>query len=218
MLCYMNQLDRTDNGSARGLKDGLAALTQAEIKLREAAAKAAGAGDYDSLATITRWAKALSSLVGEVGSPEPIGKPSGENGQGEVASAIKPSRGKSGGRGRGAPADPVYRRDSDFLVKKAQSRKTRGEYEHRAPAEVVFIVAECLADWRSAKKLLTADQLLEAYTKRKGAAVSYQVYVALGWLVQMGLVRRHDRSGYSVPSPSTIVSDVKKAWTALEIG
>jgi hypothetical protein len=124
---------------------------------------------------------------------------------------------KGGGKRKKTPQRmPVFSRDGDFLVKSARSRKTHDEYEHRAPSEVVFALAESLAEWRSAKKLLTADQLLDDYANRKGRVIAYQVYVALGWLTQIGLVRRHSRSGYSVPSPSTICDDVQKAWAALE--
>lgn len=105
-----------------------------------------------------------------------------------------------------------------MLVKTARSKKSKNEYEHRAPLEVVSTVAECLSDWRPSRKLLTGEQLLDAYARKKGAVVSYQVYAALGWFGQLGLVRRHGRSGYSVPHPNTIVGDVQKAWNFLSNG
>ena len=105
-----------------------------------------------------------------------------------------------------------------MLLKTARSRKSKNEYEHRAPGDVVATLAECLSGWHPRRKLLTGQQLLDAYAKKKGTVVSYQVYVALGWFTQIGLVRRHGRSGYSVPQPNTIVGDVQSAWDSLKNG
>ena len=205
------------------LQPAITVLRDAENRMRDAAAKAASAGAYDSVDVITRWAKTLLALLAEVnvsatGELAHTGSPNDAKSSGNVEAGNIRSDEVSEKRKKILPGVSVFSRDADFLVKSARSRKTRDEYEHRAPAEAIFVVAECLAEWRSAKKLLSADQLLEAYSKRKGSVTAYQVYVALGWLMQIGLVRRHGRSGYSVPSPSTISDDVKKAWAALGAG
>lgn len=179
--------------------------------MREAAAKAAASGEYDALAVITRWAKTLQSLSSETnGAANTTPSPA-------AFSATKVSSPR-GSKGKPAAGSPIYSRDADMLVKSARSKKSKNEYEHRAPADVVATVAECLSDWRPSRKLLTGEQLLDAYARKKGAVVSYQVYAALGWFAQIGLVRRHGRSGYSVPHPNTIVGDVQKAWDYLKNG
>lgn len=214
-------MSTTNANPDESLLPAIAALDEAEKRLRDAAARAAAIGDYDNLTLITHWAKKLNALRAEA------------NGlaNGDVRPEAPPRRRSAsagvdrlGSRSSGTRATkavrraPIFTRDSDFLVKSARSRKSRGNYEHRAPAEVLFVVADCLSEWRSTKKLLVADQLLDAYAKRKGTPIPYQVYVALGWLVQIGLVRRHGRSGYSVPSPTTIIEDAHKAWAALGKG
>lgn len=198
------------NHSIVALHPALAALADAEGRLREAAAKAAASGEYDALGVITRWAKTLQSLASETnggGAPLPL----------PIAPVTK-SPTVTGKKAKPPPGTPAFSRDADMLVKTARSKKSKNEYEHRAPLEVVFTVAECLSDWRPSRKLLTGEQLLDAYAKKKGAVVSYQVYAALGWFGQLGLVRRHGRSGYSVPHPNTIVGDVQKAWNSLGNG
>jgi hypothetical protein len=198
------------------LQPAVAALIEAESRLRETAAKVAGAGDYDNLVVITRWAKVLQSLAAEAAGGATDQAVIGSSPSGQVASRTAPhSRASRSDSRKTIPGVPVYSRDSDMLVKTARSRKSRNDYEHRAPADVVFTVAECLSAWRPNKKLLTGDQLLDSYAKRKGSVISYQVYASLGWFAQMGLVKRHGRSGYSVPRPTTIVEEVQKAWTAL---
>lgn len=195
------------------LNPALLALTDAEGRLRDAAAKAAASGEYDALTVITRWAKTVQSLAAEVNGR------SSENDATPDAALVKTPPARSRVKGtKLAAGTPVFSRDADMLVKTARSRKSKNAYEHRAPADVVLTVAECLSDWRPSRKLLTGEQLLEAYAKKQGAVVSYQVYVALGWFVQIGLVRRHARSGYSVPQPNTIVGDVQKAWESLSQG
>jgi hypothetical protein len=206
--------------SSVAVSSALSAIETAESQLRQAAATAASSGFYDEVVLITEWARAIQAigasaristsevtrepLVGAVAQPLDAETRKTAYVAADVSKPMKATAGK-----------PVFRRDSDFLVKTAWSRKSRSEYEHRAPVEVVTILAAILAEWRPSKKLLTAEHLLEAYAKRKGTVISYQVYVALGWMMQTGLVRRHGRGGYSVPSPPTIVESVQKAWAKL---
>lgn len=200
------------NLPASAILPAVVALADAEGRLRDAAAKAAASGEYDALVVITRWAKTLQSLASEANGQRSEMLP------GRVAGTAKPQALKRGKGGKIPAGTPVYSRDADILVKSARSKKSKNEYEHRAPADVVATVAECLSDWRPSRKLLTGEQLLDAYAKKKGAVVSYQVYAALGWFAQIGLVRRHGRSGYSVPHPNTIIGDVQKAWESLKNG
>ena len=210
-LCYATPMTPAGSQSNSALPPAVAALAEAEGRLREAAAKAAASGDYDALSLITRWAKTLQSLAAET---------NGAVSTTAFARTARASRSRStkGLKGKGMVGLPVYSRDADMLVKTARSRKSKNEYEHRASADVVATVAECLSYWRPSRKLMTGEQLLEAFGKRKGGVVSYQVYAALGWFVQIGLVRRHGRSGYSVPHPNSIVGDVQKAWDSLRNG
>jgi hypothetical protein len=191
-------------------------LDKAEVRLREAAARAAAAGAYDSLTVITKCARMLQSLIAEVNSINGESTEKGLRNQYQTAArpaaapqviGAKPSRGQL-----------VFSRDGDFLIKRACARRSKSEYEHRAPANVILTVAQCLSEWRTTKKLLTGPQLLDSYARRKGSVVTYQVYVVLAWLTQIGLIRRHGRSGYSVPSSATIADDVQNAWAAIGVG
>lgn len=184
------------------------ALADAEGRLREAAAKAAANGEYDALSVITRWAMALKSMAAEMSIDSSASQPAVAAGAGKAAvgNSLQP---------KPSARMPIFTRDGDTLVKTAWSRKSKNEYKHRAPADVITTVASCLSEWRPSRRLLTGEQLLDAYAEKKGTVVSYQIYVALGWMAQIGLVNRHGRSGYSVPKPSTIVSDVQEAWDAL---
>ena len=214
MLAYaMIRLPETASQMKSALDPALAALTEAEGRLREAAGKAAVDGEYDALAVITRWAKTLQSLASEACSVSQTAQQPASLGP-SINSPTK--RTKTAGKVK--PGTPIFTRDSDMLVKTARSQKSKNEYEHRAPGEVVLTVAECLSDWRPNKKLLTGENLLNAYSKKKGSVVSYQLYASLGWFTQIGLVRRHGRSGYSVPQPNTIIRDVQEAWESLRTG
>lgn len=208
------------DNSTDTLQSAADAIAVTEVQLRDFAVKAAASGDYDSLSVITLWAKTLRAMLNQRDClPPPLALDVVNNGHaaGDSETSSANARNGKGRRRKRSVSEPVFRRDSDFLVKSARSRKTRADYEHRASSEVLFILSECLAERRATKKLITAEQLLEAYGKRKDGVASYQVYVALGWLVQLGLVKRHARSGYSVPSPNTIVGDVKKAWESLAV-
>jgi hypothetical protein len=199
------------------LKMARQSLVTAENELRAAAGTAVSNADYDSLSVISSWAKSIKNLIDQDEHPaiSGFGALHSNGGSSVVNGATVPSRRTPGKRRKKQAEEPVYRRESDFLVKSARSRKTKTAYEHKAPSEVIFVLSQCLAEKKPSRKLITADDLLNAYVKRKGTVAAYQLYVALGWLVQLGLVDRHARSGYSVPSANTIVNDVKSAWEAL---
>jgi hypothetical protein len=201
------------------IEPAVAILRGAEAKLRDAAAKAAAEGEYDTVVEITKWAKTLRAFILEATSTDsdaqsaPTSSTDGTVSEPAVVKTAQPDQSRL--RSGSATDVPRFGRDADYLIKQAYSQKTHSEYEHRAPAEVLFGITECLAEWRSTRRLLTSEQLIESYVKQKGKPVTYQLYVALGWLIQLGLVHRHGRRGYSVPSPGTIVHEVKTAWARL---
>jgi hypothetical protein len=181
-------------------------LVDAERALRGIVSAAADAGDYDGLVMITRWAKGIQALAADRETKQAGDRPSVKS---KPASPI--SRADTGGQGSAV----VFCRDSDMLVKRAKARKTKADYEHRAPALVLRAVVEVLSLWRPDRKLLTGDEMLAACSEKKAPVVSYQLYVVLGWLQQQGLIRRHGRSGYSVPEPARITVETERAWRAL---
>jgi hypothetical protein len=188
-------------------------LQAAENQLRSLAAHAAESGDYEAVTTLAAWGRIVNGLI------EPAKREhkdlNGFRARGGESSATSPSS-PTGERFRvHRKAYPKFNRDAEFLTKTGYSKKGRSEYQHKAPVDLVFVLAECLADWNSSKSLLTAEKLLEACSARMGRVISYQAYVALGWFVESGLLRKHGRSGYSVPCPATVVEDAQKAWNSL---
>lgn len=206
--------------NTEALQLAISAVRDAEYRLREATTKAANSGAYDTVVLISNWAKSLQSLLIQVESSASAAipsAPSSRSTEGNIpVNAPQPTMpNQSEITKRRSRKSPLFWRDADFLIKSARSRKTRSEYEHRVPADVIFTVAEGVTKWKPSKKLVTGDQILDAYKNDKGAVISYQVYSVIAWLTQLGLIRRHGRSGYSALSPGTIIDDVKKAWNEL---
>ena len=204
------------------LATAIATLRDAEARLRDDTARAATVGAYDSVIVISGWAKTLQALLSQVNNDD-LPRVAAESAVFSSMSrakihVVKSHRERGNGKERGTTSslESCFTRDADFLVKTALARESGAQYEHRAPEEVIFAAANCLSEWRPSQKLLTAERLLGDCQKRVATAVSYQLYVALGWLTQLGLVRKHGRSGYSVPSPATLPHDVRRAWTELE--
>lgn len=202
-------------GDTSGMVDASRIIHDAEAQLRAAAAKAATSGAYDDVVVITTWAKTLQAMAPKPGGVSNDAKSVHREAIFDRGEPTLPGPSKKDAR-KVSSRTPLFSRDSDYLIKTARSRRTHQQYEHRASAEVINGMVDCLAEQRSSKKLITAEQLLQAYSKRKGSVVSYQFYVVLSWLTELGLLRRHGRRGYAIKSPSGISQDVQAAWAALE--
>lgn len=187
-----------------------AALTEAEQRLRDIAAKAAAAGQYDELDRIISWARQVAAIAAEGSARE------NSNRTAQLRSPNQRAHRRADGTSGPQGAYPRFARESDFLVKTGFSKKNQSEYQHKVPATAVFSIAKELAGWRPTMALVSVERITKDYSERHGQPIPYQVYAALGWLSSEQLVRRHGRSGYSVPSPQTLEQDARQAWGKLK--
>ena len=192
-------------------------IRSAERQLGEFAGAATTQGQYPLAKRAIEVAEVLNRLRG---APRPNAEEPHAPGRNapRQAKGPNPRRKKARGRKRasGAPAElTTFRREGSMLVKRAESRQTGKAYEHKAPRGLVTAVTASLAKWNSTDPLLAVNELMAAVDETHGAAPGYQVYLVLAWLMTLGLVSKHGRSGYSVPSPQALVTDVETAWEGL---
>jgi hypothetical protein len=184
------------------IKKAIETVSRAEAELRALIAQASQVGDYDAVLRLTRWAQSLAELVVDSGAstdrsdgPAPV-----------KTVAIKSRQRKQ---------YPSFSKAEDALVKTGWSPKSRSEYEHRAPLELVQQLAIAAQQLGSKGRLFQLEALART-AHGDGATPGYQLYVVVAWWRATGLIDQHGRKGYSIPKPATLARDVEVAFGQLE--
>jgi hypothetical protein len=128
----------------------------------------------------------------------------------------RPER-KRKARKRKASPYPKFFREGNALLKLGWSRKSKLEYEHRAPREAVVAVAARVAEVASTASRFTVEDIGDISTSQGNEPISgCQVYLCIAWFRRAGLVVQHGRRGYSLPiAPAKLPAKVKAAWGEL---
>ena len=177
-------------------------MQSCEHELRELAAQAVKDGDYAAVRRITDWAETIRTLMPDV-SADGAGR----------------KRGASPRRPRiGAGKYPRFFRSKDQLVKVGWSKKTKDEYHHYAPRRVVDALVESVKLACAGGSVFASNDVLPLRDESvNGSFPDYQVYLALAWLRQSGLIESKGRRGaYTLQSDEPIASAVAGAWSGLE--
>ncbi len=107
---------------------------------------------------------------------------------------------------------PRFERHGDRLVKLGWSKKDRSVYEHRAPVEVVRAVAAKLGSSARKGAYLRMDEMLPIRAGDGAEVPSYQAYLVLAWLREMGAVRRLGNDGYKLIDKHLDEQKVEDLW------
>ena len=118
---------------------------------------------------------------------------------------------------RKASPYPKFFREGDSLLKLGWSRKSKSEYEHRAPRESVLAAAARVAEVASTTSRFTVEDLGDVRIARGDEPISgCQVYLCIAWFRRGGLVVQHGRQGYSLPlPPAEFPAKVRSGWRTL---
>ena len=176
------------------IQEAKGVLADAEKALRDIMQRELKAQRYAELADLAGMADGLTRLAsasgnGLVAKPLPT-RPSGSRQTRPVA--IQMPRKKSGSR----KSYPRFERIDDKLIKIGWSKKSREEYEHRAPRSAVLAFTEHLGANTKKDRTFVIDQLLPVHDSAGEELPSYQVYLTLAWLRQAGAVEKRGRDGY----------------------
>ena|ERR1700680_3817599 len=172
------------------ISEGLLVLEGAERGLRDLLAAAAGAGDYDAVALLTSWARALANMRAPI-----VASPASRE-EDQQPARSQNTRKK---RAREKTHDyPRFFRRGDELVKIGWSKRDRKEYVHRTPKEVLNLVVDAVMKIGSLSKVFPAESIFSHIEKRGESVPAYQVYVSLAWLRGENLIEQHGRQGYSM--------------------
>ena len=107
---------------------------------------------------------------------------------------------------------PRFERDDDRLVKVGWSKKDRKAYEHKSPRLAVDATALAISRVGKAKKVFTMDDVLPVPSADGGEVPSYQAYVVVAWLRDVGLVRKIGKNGYSLVKRNLDAKMIETTW------
>jgi hypothetical protein len=105
---------------------------------------------------------------------------------------------KAKARHRRADAYPRFERQGDRLVKIGWSKKDRAEYEHKAPLVAVEAVIDAIDKVTGKGAYLRVEDILPVKQKDEEEVPSYQVYLVVAWLREIGAIERLGNDGYKV--------------------
>jgi hypothetical protein len=176
-------------------------IREAETKMRDLLTEAAAVACYDLVVRIASWARSLSELKADI---LPSGNDKAEtpaepaSGEAPVPPPLRKVDHLDLSRKR-KPTYPKFFRDSETLVKIGWSKVQRSEYEHKAPLSVLSDLTAAIQEAGAKKRILSMESLLPLKSSRSGAEVpSYQVYLCLACLRELGILKKHGRHGYTV--------------------
>jgi hypothetical protein len=173
-------------------------LQQTEGRLGQLVGEAVNEGRYDEAVALTVLTKAVAELI-RVPSVEATERPEKETSVKPASSStIKPRRRKSRKSKSTKSGYPKFVTQGDSLIKIGWSKKSKGEYQHKAPWHVVLQVARSATKAKVNGSLVTFDDFTPLIDQDGNEVPDYQVYLALAWFRDAGLVDQDGRNGYKI--------------------
>ena len=160
----------------------------------------------ESLFTLAKSADLLRQQVSRVTdlTPLPVGQTNGATMQVESEpDVVKPSRKRK-------EDYPKFMLRSDCLLKIGLSRDKRTEYEHEVPKPEFDKIIARLVALAPTNKEITVEEIQAGLD-----CPSYQTYVVIAVLLQMGLLTSPWRGAYRIPSTRQFASDASGVWGRL---
>ena len=192
-------------------------LEQSENDLRTLVSEAAANGDYASVVQLASWAQTVAGLVkaaaargtGKAEPAESLVEPPLETSARQLPRTVANRRDSK-------KAYPRFFRQGDQLVKVGWSKREKREYQHRAPQMVLTVLASTLTKLGVDGRVFSTDRVVPLKDSSDNADIpTYQVYVCLALLRQVGLLDQHGRRGYSIPDIKEFAQAIESAWRQL---
>jgi hypothetical protein len=198
-------------------EDALTILQETELSLRELIERALSVQRYSEVADVARFAEAVSHLRRDsVGAA--LTTQSSILSEGKEASQSNSSvRSTKSSRSRPTKGSgfPRFERDGEKLVKIGWSKRDDRIYEHRAPRDVVFLVALSISAKVKPKAVFTMDQVLPVNDNDGNEVPSYQAYLGLAWLRSIGLIQKRGKEGYALTDGALDSAKLERLWNSI---
>ncbi len=189
-------------------------LTDAERALVQLAGEAASAKDYDRATVILGLARELSAFADKWPYTALATQPPSTAPNKDAAGVAHPTerRGRRGKKG----AYPKFFRLADSLCKVGFS-KSEGEYEHKSPKSVLFLVADAIQRAGGNGTQFAMNEILPLSNAEGAEVPSYQAYLCLSFLRSTELIKQHGRQGYSISKCEDFTGSIQARWQQLPL-
>lgn len=117
------------------------------------------------------------------------------------------------GNKSGASKYPIFERQGDRLIKVGWSKKERSAYEHRVQREIVFAAAAALITSMTERGSIRMDAILPLRDNHGSEVPSYQAYLVLAWLRELGVVLRKGNDGYGLAQLEISARNIEQFWS-----
>ncbi len=190
-------------------------LREAEQRFQGLMAEASSGGKYHEVMRLARAARDLRQLMGQVLSGDSDGQWGTLPQKPKAAPRARRKKALLRKRGR-AREYPKFFRSGDQLLKTGWSKRKKKEYKHSAPRRLALPLARTIVEAGGSNGMVATDVFFPLHDPDDDSEVpSYQAYVVLAWLVETGVVMKHGRQGYTVPSGDSLSHQLEKRWDAL---
>lgn len=184
-------------------------VDQAISALQQLASQSLMDNDFSTVTEISRLAEALQSLTNET--------PPNSSNPRTVEMLSKPKTEKQKSRGRTPTGTyPKFQKDGEKLVKIGWSKKSRTEYEHKAPKSAISTLISTIGALYSVEKYFKAQDVFPLKSTNGEEIPDYQGYLALKWLHSVGLIKKKGRDQYSLISNKDYEKEILAAWNNLK--
>jgi len=199
-------------------------LKQCEHELRGLGAESLQHGDYESARRITELAEALADRRARagLGDPDPPSKGAADSGSSRSKSSAKPSQSASTrsssrrAQKTSSTGYPRFTRRAEKLVKVGWSKKNKREYEHTTPWSAVLAFAEHLRSHTRPDRIFKVEDLMPVPDPDNETELpGYQVYLAMAWFREEGLIEKRGREGYVTHKDAMSRDTLSQRWAAL---
>jgi hypothetical protein len=174
-------------------------LRDAEASIRGLISEAANDRRYDEIEWLLQLGRRLAALA----TPD-TARAVGSSSARDVAKEARSEKPKTLRPGqKAARRYPIYSTTEERLIKIGWSKKNRAEYEHRAPKASIQIISEAIkAKRNSGGDAFEAESLMPLLTEDGQEVPAYQVYMAIGWLRDLGALDKDGRNKYRLKDHS----------------
>ena len=202
----------------------ISVVTDAESRVRALIKRALDEQRYQDVAEVAAVADALASISKRVPTDrrsQSHGTPNGfpnarlDQFEADTETPSSPST-KRTAIAKKKDTYPRFERQGTTLVKVGWSKSDRKPYEHRAPKEAVLAFAMKVAKVGRGGIGFTMEDLLPVANEDGAEFPSYQAYLALAWLRQIGVVWRKGKDGYVILNDPFTEQDINRFWGHLE--
>ncbi|MFN9211674.1 MAG: hypothetical protein ACK6DI_12460 [Betaproteobacteria bacterium] len=187
-----------------GLKVALEKVRACEAAIREQIAELLAARRYDQVADLA----VLAGRLAEIGNARGEDVVHQRNRPSPVEGSLRTPMVVANSVREKATQYPRFERHGNRLVKIGWSKRDKSEYEHKASFDAVSGVASKLLEAAQAGGMVRVEDLLPVHGQDGEEVPSYQVYLVVAWMRELGALERVGNEGYRVSEANLSISSL----------